>query len=305
METLGVNWIGDRVAVPDVERVKRNIREGKDDVSWGPNNRFRFPLKGGTGAIWRGVAKLLHPEHLRYGHIVTSIDLATRTLSCQKGETFSWDTLITSIPLDRLCAISKGLNPTVLKASRALVHSSVHVIGVGLQGPKPITLERKCWIYFPEERTPYYRVTVFSSYSPFNVPLGEGYWSLMVEVCESPYNPVNASALRESVLGAMREDGLIPDTAKVVSFWHRREEYGYPTPFLDRDAVLASILPELERCRAYSRGRFGAWKYEVSNQDHSAMQGVEVVNRLLLDEPEVTLPKPHEANSGIFLQPTR
>ena len=31
------------------------------------------------------------------------------------------------------------------------------------------------------------------------------------------------------------------------------------------------------------------WKYEVSNTDHTLMQGVECVNRLLLDEPEVTV----------------
>jgi hypothetical protein len=38
----------------------------------------------------------------------------------------------------------------------------------------------------------------------------------------------------------------------------------------------------------FSRGRFGAWKYEVSNQDHSLMQGVEVVNRLITGTAERT-----------------
>ena len=31
------------------------------------------------------------------------------------------------------------------------------------------------------------------------------------------------------------------------------------------------------------------WKYEVSNTDHTLMQGVELVNRLLLGEPETTI----------------
>jgi hypothetical protein len=69
-----------------------------------------------------------------------------------------------------------------------------------------------------------------------------------------------------------------------------RVEYGYPTPSVDRDARLAAIQPGLEAKNIFSRGRFGTWKYEVSNQDHSLMQGVEVVNRLVRNEPETTVP---------------
>jgi UDP-galactopyranose mutase len=32
-----------------------------------------------------------------------------------------------------------------------------------------------------------------------------------------------------------------------------------------------------------SRGRFGAWRYEVGNMDHSVAQGVEWANRIALD----------------------
>ncbi len=109
-------------------------------------------------------------------------------------------------------------------------------------------------------------------------------------------------SLRDWVLAAMRKDGLIGADADVVSFWHRRVEHGYPTPFLGRDEVLGQLIPALADHHIYSRGRFGGWKYEVANQDHSFMQGVELADRLLDGTPETTYFDPVRANSGVFLR---
>jgi len=89
---------------------------------------------------------------------------------------------------------------------------------------------------------------------------------------------------------------LIEKAADVVSTWHYRAGHGYPTPSLGRDEALGALLPGLERHGIFSRGRFGAWKYEVSNQDHSLMQGVELVNRLAHEGEEITLNYPNKAN---------
>ena len=94
-----------------------------------------------------------------------------------------------------------------------------------------------------------------------------------------------ARVVDETVAG-FRRVGFIDDSTDIVTTWSRRLEYGYPTPWLARDGVLNAVLPELERCGIYSRGRFGAWKYEVSNQDHSAMQGVEAIDHFLAGIPE-------------------
>jgi hypothetical protein len=145
-------------------------------------------------------------------------------------------------------------------------------------------------------------VTVFSHYSPHHVPDGEGYWSLMAEVCESPHRPLDRAALEAWTRRALLEDRLIEPDAEVVSFWHRVLPRGYPVPFLGRDAHLRALHAELEPLGVYSRGRFGGWKYEVANQDHSFMQGVEVADRLVRGTPEVTYHDPARANSGEFLR---
>ena len=61
----------------------------------------------------------------------------------------------------------------------------------------------------------------------------------------------------------------------------RRLEYGYPTPHLDRDPVINEALPWLRQQGIWSRGRFGSYKYEVGNQDHSLMLGVECADNVL------------------------
>jgi hypothetical protein len=153
-------------------------------------------------------------------------------------------------------------------------------------------------VYFPEPELPFYRVTVFSNYSAHNVANPGRQWALMAEVSEAR---VAAGVSRDSVvrgtLDGLRAAGLIPSHAAVTSVWHRRIEHGYPTPVVGRDVVLDEIEGLLSERHILSRGRFGAWKYEVGNMDHSFMQGVEAVDRILLGRPETTVRFPDRVNS--------
>jgi protoporphyrinogen oxidase len=305
-EAMSWSWIAERVAVTDLERVLTNVLLEKDDVSWGPNNTFQFPKVGGTGAVWSAVAKVVGSEHLRFGARVVGVDTRRHVVTVSTGEAFHYESLISTMPVDRLLSVVEPHDEVASQAAGRLLHSSTHVVGLGLEGTAPPELATKCWMYFPEANTPFYRATVFSHYSPAHVPDPTRYWSLMTETSESPRKPVNAARLAEDTIAGALASGLIESRAQVASVWSHRVEYGYPTPSLDRDAQLSLVVPALEAKDIFSRGRFGAWKYEVSNQDHSFMQGVEVVNRLLLGEPETTLrrieapraPKSRDARTG-------
>ena len=294
-EQLGADWIGERVAPIDPKRVLENLVHRRDEVGWGPNARFRFPLRGGTGAIWRSLGRRLPAGRLCLGHEVVSVDPGSRRLTLRSGKRETYDVLVSTLPLGRLLGALVGEPGLAAQADR-LVHSSTHVLGLGLSGQPPPTLRTKCWIYFPEPQVPFYRATVFSNYSPHNVSRPGEQWSLLLEVCESPAKPVRRETLLDDVVEAARACRLLPPGTEILSRWHRRLEHGYPTPFLGRDRVLVPVERRLRELGIYSRGRFGAWRYEVSNQDHSFMQGTEVVDHLLLGAEEITCFHPERVN---------
>jgi len=292
-EEMDFGWVGERVAEVDLERVVLNLLDGRPDVSWGPNSRFRFPARNGTGEIWRRVAAALPGGVLRYGRQVVAIDAERSRIQLDGGEAEPFDVLLSTMPLDCLAAAAGG---RFAPLARGLRHSGVHVVGIGLRGTAPPAFASKCWIYFPEDVCPYYRLTVFSNYSPHNVPDAATTWSVMVEVSESPSKSVDHGRLRESVVDGLIATRVIESHSQVLSYWHHFAPHGYPTPFLGRDAVVDPLIEAFEQHAIFSRGRFGAWKYEVSNQDHSFMQGVECVDRLAFGSEETTLHRPHVVN---------
>jgi protoporphyrinogen oxidase len=298
-ERMAWHWIGDRVAVTDVARVRENQRLDRDDVAWGPNNQFRFPVTGGTGVIWRTLAARLdarHPGRLRFSQTVATVNTADRQVTLASGQTIRYEHLVSTMPLDVLVR-SSDLASTHGAALADLESSSTHVVGIGLHGSAPPSLATKCWMYFPESDCPFYRVTHFSRYAPANVPDASRYWSLMAEVSESPYRELaNPDVVADAVRGLLAT-GLVSDPAAVHHTWHRRLARGYPVPSIHRDRALDALLPAFEARGVFSRGRFGAWKYEVSNQDHSFGQGVEVIDRLLHGAFEETLHAPERVNA--------
>ncbi|MBT3368912.1 MAG: NAD(P)-binding protein [Nitrospina sp.] len=287
LHLMDYQWIKDRVSIPELEQLKQKTISDSKPNGWGPNNSFSYPRHGGIGEIFRRLSLRFGGRLLR-NHKVTKVDTLQRVVTTLNGRQFAYGKLLNTSPLDKFVKdVIKPIQPGIVNAAKLLKHNSVAIFGIGLD---MIINKKTSWMYFPESSCPFYRVTHLHNYSPHITPNSRRYSAFMTEISYSGQNPIDSNRLEESAVKGLIDAGLFPKEKErnIISRWRMSSEYGYPIPCLDRDRILAMIQPYLEDRNVYSRGRFGGWKYEVGNMDHSLMQGVEWVERMVLGKKECT-----------------
>lgn len=275
------------VADMDILRTMRNLLLDTDDLGWGPETRVTYPAKGGSGAIWSAVAGAIPAEKMLLGVRIVSISLTRKTALLSNGETVAWEQMVSTIPLDTLLHSLEDRPELTAKASR-FVRARSRLFGFGVRGQLPQRYAGLHSCQVTDEDVPFWRLNFPMTVSQGNGP--EGCFSLLCEISEPAAQPAKAAGeLRAQVEESLYRMGVLDHPGQqLVSRWESTIEHGYPVPFLGRDALLHEVQPLLEEAGLYSRGRFGTWRYEISNQDHAYMQGLEAVRRILFDLPEET-----------------
>jgi len=272
---MSTNWLGERVSTIKIGEVLKNAFSRKRHSDWGLNSRFTYPSRG-TGQLWENIARQIDSGHIRLKSRVKKIDTGKKMIYLENAPSIGFDFLVSSTPLDQLI-LGLDQKPNWLeKETEKLAHNSVFFLGVGI---KKKLKNKKCWIYFPQKEVPFYRLTYLSNYSPHMTP-GPEFYSILTETTVE--REINSQKIIEGLL----KTKMVENKEKIVDIWTKKAEYAYPIPTLERDSVLKKIQPYLESQLIFSRGRFGAWKYEIGNMDHSFMQGVEIIDRILFDKKE-------------------
>ena len=92
LEQMSKSWIADRVAVLDFKRLLENVLYERDDVGWGPNSKFKFPLHGGTGEIYRRMAEQF-PAKIHSRKQLAEVDVARRRVFVCRRHGDNYDVL--------------------------------------------------------------------------------------------------------------------------------------------------------------------------------------------------------------------
>ncbi len=278
LEKLSYDWIAQRISLPNQGHANRN---------WGPNHQFRYPGKDGMGAIFKALAeKKIQKGSIKFRRKIVAVDLQKKLIIDNEGRIDHYDNLISTIPLTDLIKSLRGNIPEkVSKAAGKLRWNSGLVTGLGFKGHP--TSHDISWTYYPEAQFPFYRVTSISAYAPDLVPKNnpQKYCSFL---CESTISSEQPQPSTQEVLEALYKTRLpLPQKdSRPISQTQISLPYSYPLPTSERNRHLKIIQDFLQSENIFSRGRFGSWLYEIGNMDHSLMQGLEIVDRIMLGEKE-------------------
>jgi protoporphyrinogen oxidase len=272
LEKMSYSWVTQRISPAEQDRNRQ----------WGPNSTFLYPRQGGMGGLFRSLAARF-PKAITYDAEVVAVDTRQGRLKTADGRTDSFDYLVSSLPLTHLLQFLEPAPPEpVTKAGGFLAWNSCTVTGVGLARPAKTDFT---WLYYPEPEYPFYRVTALSNYAASLVPQSNHSAEPVAFMCETTTRSA-AEPSPDAVVSGLQQSQLRPNPTEPLTLTRMRLPLAYPIPTLDRDQNLHIIQEYLASQRILSRGRFGGWKYEIGNMDHSLIQGIEAIDRILLQQPE-------------------
>uniref|UniRef100_A0A914XM40 Amine oxidase domain-containing protein n=1 Tax=Plectus sambesii TaxID=2011161 RepID=A0A914XM40_9BILA len=290
LEDMNCTWVEGRVPLSNLNFLKsqsrKTRRELEEEERSKPATWFRYPAHTkGIGETWIKVAEKLPKHWFYYNRQVVRIDTDRKQVISKDvitaAETIhAYDCILSTIPITELGRLTQ-LAPTM-----DLKYSTVVLVGLGLRRPQSEWASDVRWVYFPSPELCFYRCTFLSNFSTHMTPDFDKYWSLLCEIGLRHDEQFDEEEILQKTIDGLISRNVFSSKEQVVDRWLCVLHYGYPIPTLTRDEELRKAHAQFEPKNIYSRGRFGGWKYEFANQDHSFAMGYEFIDRWLLQTPE-------------------
>ena len=258
MSEIGTDWCND-VPIPDMDTVLRGATMDHH-TELKSNSKFAYPTSGGMQSIVDALVCHLGQSKLRLGRFVCQVDLRAKIVyhrdAAGKIEATPYDVLLSTIPLVTLLSVAgeRGLASTM---------RSTIVVCVMLGFDRPLTTYRTGidpihWVYTPEAKYPFYRVTTNDSFCHSAVPSGCG--NAMAEITLGPDVTASSETLVKQTLAGLEDMGLWRSSNNV-----RASNVEYLAPaYVIYDQARKNAqhrMEQMEEDSVFCFGRFGRWGY--------------------------------------------
>lgn len=252
---LETKWVGKRMYQPSLQEVLEGASTLDTPVTYYAKE-MRYPEKGGFKSFLKGFAD---GADILYNQEVCEIDPGLKIIKTSKGETFSYDRLISSLPLPVLIQTLGEIVPSNVKeATKNLKATSAYLISIAL---KTKDIPPYLWWYIYDDILPA-RVYSPSLKSPDNVP--DGCSSLQLEVyCKK--DDYSKEKLIERSVRPLIDQGIIKED-DIIDIDIRYEPWA--NVIFDHNIYESReiVLNYIRKLGIEPIGRFGLWDYLWTDQ---------------------------------------
>ncbi len=258
------HWLADRVPRPGLsDFIDGALGPGRKDL--GPNACFGYPLTGGMQTFADRLMSM-HSHRVCTEEKLVLVNPADRLVETSSGQTFSYNHLVLTSPLNETLAMTQGLPDELKEAGESLRYLSVLCVNVGIRRPK---ITEKHWIYFPESDFLFHRIFVQGNAAPQVCP--DGCFSYIAEITYSNQKQVDFSTAGKKTVEGLVQAGLMreDDVVEVVDLIDIPTAYIIPTH--NRLDIVRRIREWYADNNIHLVGRFAEWEYY--NMDHSLDAG--------------------------------
>jgi UDP-galactopyranose mutase len=274
LEKMSPEWVAGRVPAPSLEEMVKGA-QGKVEREYGPNAYFLYPRVGGIGAIPNALAKRV--ENISLNSIVSEINPKDKRLEVtytnnSEQKRREADRVISSVPLPELVKMINAAPEDVVKASEALIFNSLLCFNIGVDRE---AISDKHWLYFPEKKYPFNRISFPMNLSSETVPKDRS--SIVVEVTYRGKKP-DIEETKDRVREGLIDADILNENDKLEVFDALDFKYAYVVYDLNHRRNVNLIQGYLKPLGVSPIGRFGEWEY--LNMDKSILSGKKAVEEL-------------------------
>ncbi len=250
----------------DVEKIMMYAYEPSTE-DFGYNVHFYYPKNNGIQELSNCLA--FNIKNILLEKSVTSIDIDTRIATFNSGERIQYDFLISTIPLRDLLLLTN--NTYFTKLSKELVSTKVYSINIVAVADCPSDAH---WIYFPEEKYDFYRISLPKNYYPDSAPYNHNIFSIEIS---SRSNNKTININYESIKNQLKSLSIF-NIKEVLNTYTYEIKVAYCIYDFNRTKIVNEALSQLEKYFIYSTGRFGKWEY--SAMEDAILYGKELAEKI-------------------------
>ena len=258
---LTTEWVSVRHPRPSFDEVISGAL-GDQKKGFGVNATFRYPKRGGFGAIGEALADTVGRDRIHLGMRATRIDLREREIDFNNGElVLPYEVLISTIPLPELVAITTDLPTSIRAAAEQLRAISILAVNLGIGRPN---ITDKHWIYYPEEDYIFFRVSFPMNKAPGMVPSGTS--SISAEIAHGNGRTLDRDGVTQRVMEDLQRSGVLRPGDKVVFEDSIDIRYAYIIHDKKRRRAVRAIHEHFKSHEIFPCGRYGDWGYLWSDE---------------------------------------